>query len=122
MMKLVWAGAEEPSVTNWPILPLWVQCPEQIAYNRGDESWTPARPVEKSTEGAFQYPHKEGTFYLEQADPTDMFWVNVRWKTPGMMMKGKPATLDARKDDLQEGEYYAMAGLEEAEKFNYGRE
>eukprot|EP00966_Prymnesium_polylepis_P328727 7384500-Prymnesium_polylepis.1 len=96
MMKLVWVGTEEPSVNNRPILPLWVQCPEQIAYNRGDESWTPARPVEKNTEGAFQYPHKEGAFYLEQADPTDMFWVNVRWKTPGVT-KGKPATLDARK-------------------------
>eukprot|EP00966_Prymnesium_polylepis_P328154 7383961-Prymnesium_polylepis.1 len=50
-----------------------------------------------------------------------MFWVNVRWKTPGLT-RGKPATLDGRKDDMQEGEYYAIAGLEEATQFNYGRE
>ena len=121
MMRLIWTGTEDPSTNEWPVLPLWVQCPEQIAYNRGDESWTPARPVDKNTEGAFQYPLREGVFYIEQEEPEDMHWVNVRRKTPGLT-RGKPVTLDGRTQDLQEGEYYAMAGLEEATKYNFGRE
>eukprot|EP00966_Prymnesium_polylepis_P083229 1927863-Prymnesium_polylepis.2 len=108
MMRLIWCGAEDPSTNDWPVLPLWVLCPEQIAYNRGDESWTPARPVDKNTEGSFQYPQRAGFFYLEQKEPADMFWVNVRWKAPGLT-RGNPAALDGRKDDMQEGEYYAMA-------------
>ena len=121
MMKLSWTGAEDPTMSDWPILPLWVQCPEQIVYDRGEESWMPAQPVEPGTIGAFQYPPKVGRFYLEQEEPDKMHWVNVRWKTPGLT-KGKPVMLDARSYDLQEGEYYAMAGAEVATKYNYGRE
>jgi len=98
-LRLNWTGTAEPTPSDWPVLPLWVQCPEQIAYNQGDESWTPSQPTEKETVGAFQYPQRQGAFYVEQTDPTTMSWVNVRWKTPGNV-KGRPTMLDARKDDL----------------------
>ena len=123
VLRLQYNGDQEPLASDWPLMPLWVQCPEQIALMpnaTGPGTWLTAKAVDGPSEGTFQYP-KNGPHYIEVETPDDMFWVNARWKMPGIT-RGRPALLDWRIEDQQEGEYYALAGLEMATKHNGGRE
>ena len=122
VLRLKYNGDQEPTSAEWPLLPLWAQCPEQIALmpsQSGPGDWAAAKAVDQATEDTFQYP-KNGPIYKEMETPEEMFWVNLRWKTPGIS-RGRPALLDFRVEDLQEGEYYALAGLETASRLNGGR-
>eukprot|EP00966_Prymnesium_polylepis_P222073 5138254-Prymnesium_polylepis.1 len=74
--RLKYGGAQEPSPDDWPLLPLWTQCPEQIALMpkaNGEGDWLTAKAVDMAAEGTFQYP-KNGPIYIEVESPEEMFW------------------------------------------------